>query len=144
MICSLGELSKMKPAVTNYTVDGHCSGCGACCSDFLPVSREEIERIRHFVMNHHLKEHISIVNPGNFMDWTCPFRDNVHKKCDIYPVRPQICRCFQCDQEMELINSNKALFQQKNQTISMRTEFFGRANNGIIANMINASLKHEL
>lgn len=141
MICSLGELSRMNPSVTDFTEDGHCSGCGSCCSDFLAVSKEEIERIRVYVVNHHLKEHITLVNPGIFMDCTCPFRDNVHKKCDIYPVRPQICRCFQCDQEMELINSNKALFQQRNQTISMRTEFFGRANNGIIANMINASMK---
>ena len=41
------------------------------------------------------------------------------------PVRPEICRCFQCDRDIALIDTNKVLLNQKNKAISMRGEFFG-------------------
>ena len=30
MIGTLSDIANMKPSVTDFTVDGHCSGCGAC------------------------------------------------------------------------------------------------------------------
>lgn len=143
MIGPVEELARMEKAVTDYTVDGKCSGCGSCCSDFLPVSREEVERIRYFVKRHNIRQHINVVVSGAFMDMTCPFRDGVNSKCDIYSVRPQICRHFQCDQDMDLVNRNKDVLQRKNGTISMRHEFFGVEKNGAFARMINAALVGE-
>ena len=140
MIASLSELAKRKFEITDFTVDGHCSGCCACCSDFLPMSKAEIERIRAYVRKHHLKEHTTVVNPGVYVDGTCPFRNNVARKCDIYPVRPEICRCFQCDQARDDIDQNKALFYHEKLSISMRAEFFGNVQNGIMARMIGAAL----
>jgi len=125
MIGSLAEIASRKPEVTDFTIDGHCSQCGACCSDYLPLSQKEIDRIHKYVKAHNLHEHTSLVVMGNFLDATCPFRNSVKKRCDIYEVRPEICRCFRCDQGMVLIDENKKLFYQKNTAISMRGEFFG-------------------
>lgn len=125
MIGSLVEMANMKPEVTDFTIDGHCSQCGACCSDYLPISHEELDRIRAYVRKHNLHEHKSVMMTGNYLDATCPFRDNVRKCCDIYEVRPEICRCFQCNQGIDVIKANKALMHQKNKPISLRGEIFG-------------------
>ena len=141
MIGSFEELRRLKPEVTDFTVDGHCSGCGSCCTDFLPVSREEIERIHAYVKKHHLKEHVTVVMKSPSLDMTCPFRDNVKKRCDIYEIRPEICRCFQCDQDMEHINTNKAVFYQKNHVTSMRGEFFCNETSKVMEKLIAAALR---
>lgn len=31
-------MDEMESGVYDFTVDGECSGCGACCSNFLPIS----------------------------------------------------------------------------------------------------------
>ena len=141
MIGTLADIANMKPSVTDFTVDGHCSGCGACCSDFLPVSGEEVERIRAYVSKHHLKEHINKVAVGYFVDATCPFRDDVNRKCDVYDVRPEICRSFQCDQDTESIRLNRDLLHNRYRARSMRAEFFGNERNGIVANILGARLE---
>ena len=143
MIGSFEELRRLKPDVTDFTENGHCSRCGSCCTDFLPVSREEIERIRAYVKKHNLKEHVTVVMQSPGMDMTCPFRDNVKKRCDIYEIRPEICRCFQCDQDMEHINTNKAVFYQKNHVVSMRGVFFGNERSNHMARLIALALRME-
>lgn len=119
--------------VTDYTVDGHCSGCGSCCSDYLPLSQNEIERIRSYMRKHNLHEHTASVMVGLSLDMTCPFRDNIKHRCDIYEVRPDICRCFQCNQSVEQIGKNKEWYHQRNRVVSMRGEFFGNMMSQIIA-----------
>lgn len=111
--------------VTDYTVDGRCSGCGACCSDYLPLSEGEVTRIHRYIIEHGLREHKALVTMGATFDMTCPFRDNVNKRCDIYDIRPEICRCFQCNQSVDVISANKAMYHRKNRVVSMRGEFFG-------------------
>ena len=133
MIDTLGNIARMKPEVIDFTINSKCSQCGSCCSDYLPLSRWEIERIRTYVQRHKLREHIAAVTSGTFLDGTCPFRDNIKRRCDIYEVRPEICRCFKCDQDMRLINANKALLHQKNRVISMRGEFFGDGRSKMVA-----------
>lgn len=128
--------------VTDYTVDGHCSGCGSCCSDYLPLSQREIERIKAYMKKHSLREHVARVMAGPQLDMTCPFRDNVKHRCDIYEVRPDICRCFQCNQPVELINKNKEWYHQRNRVVSMRGEFFGDPLSKIIANRLAMKMRN--
>ena len=35
----------MDDNIYNFTVNGKCSQCGACCSDLLPMSEKEIREI---------------------------------------------------------------------------------------------------
>jgi len=112
--------------LTNYTLDGKCANCGACCSGYLPLSAQEIRRIHEYVDRHSIHEqHNGIaVMVGPMLDMTCPFRDNIHKRCLIYDARPEICRSFQCDQPMKVIEERKRRFKEKNRYIMMRLEFF--------------------
>lgn len=36
----------MEHGVYDFTKDGKCSSCGACCSNYLPLSSGEIKEIR--------------------------------------------------------------------------------------------------
>lgn len=139
MIGPIEELFKQEEHVTDCTIDGHCSNCGGCCSDYLPLSRHEIDRIHKFMKKHNLKEHVAKIMSGPYVDGTCPFRDNVKRKCDIYEVRPEICRCFRCDQDMSLIEANKARLYKTNSVISMRGVFFKDEFGNFVASTIFAA-----
>ena len=124
MIGTLEDIIKAeKQGVTDFTIDGACSGCGQCCSDLLPVSREEIDRISRYVRSHNIKEHHNNVLAEGY-DFTCPFRDNVKRICSIYSIRPEICRSFKCDYDPQHIQDNKELFHRMHDVISMRHQFF--------------------
>lgn len=59
---------------------------------------------------------------NNLDKLSCPFRDDKNKKCQIYEVRPYICRVFKCDQR------DKPWLHDKNQynkrIVSMTQTFF--------------------
>ena len=38
--------------VINYTENGKCSNCGQCCTDYIPISQKEINRIRKYIKKH--------------------------------------------------------------------------------------------
>ena len=73
----------MKP----YNIPQHtnCTNCGECCG-IIPVDEKELAEIKEYVKKHNIKAR------KNFPH--CPFRNEEQKKCDIYPVRPIICRLF--------------------------------------------------
>ena len=109
----------------DLTENGHCTGCGSCCSNFLPMTGEEVARIRKYVADKHIRECSHAVNvlselPG--LDATCPFLDSCRKdkKCMIYSVRLLICRIFLCCRKSVGI---KAYMKMK--VIDVRKEFFG-------------------
>ena len=110
--------------VTDYTKDGKCVCCGECCGDFLPISDDEIRKIRKYVRSHGIKEYTNklINTPINFK---CPFRDDAKRICTIYEIRPEICRSFMCNYDRFKIEANKKLLHQRNSIISMRATFFG-------------------
>lgn len=130
-MCALGSLGEMladmESGVMDFTVDGKCSNCGQCCSNILPISQKEIKNIRRYIAKHGIEEQIcrypTSVAP---MDLTCPFRDDSHKKCLIYEVRPAICRDFQCDKPRKKIYADKAMYHGKYDPVDMRAEFYGR------------------
>lgn len=109
--------------VEDFTKNGKCSDCGKCCSNMLPLSVEEIKRIKAYVKRQGIKEQRHNFVSG--FDMTCPFRDEANRKCTIYDIRPEICRQFKCNNTIEDIKKNKMTLHKKYDVVLMRNEFFG-------------------
>lgn len=116
-------MSKQTVFVTDYTCNGECSNCGKCCSDFLPLSEKEVTTIKEYIKRHGIKEQRHHGRTG--VDLTCPFRDELTKKCLIYEVRPAVSRAFICNQSLPEMERNKKKFHTINKPVFMRSEFFG-------------------
>lgn len=116
---------------SNHCVGGKCSGCGECCADILPVSLKDIARIKAYVKTHGLKEHRHMAAytaqfDPKAVDLTCPFRNETARRCDIYEVRPEICRLFICSKELQQAHIERdRLHAMSERIISFRWEFFG-------------------
>lgn len=127
VVVSLFEAVKrdMEDNIYNYTKDGKCSGCGNCCTNLLPMSPKEIDRIHRYIEKHGIKEckHLFPVATPTY-DMTCPFRNNDKGNCMIYEVRPEICRQFICDNE-QLAKHNRALLRSTRRIVDARSEFYG-------------------
>ena len=93
----MGEPKEM--TITDFTIDGKCSGCGECCSNMLPMSADEVRQIKTYIKKHNIKEQRHNFLQG--IDMTCPFRDELNRKCLVYEVRPAICREFVCNHTIE-------------------------------------------
>lgn len=116
----------MEDNLYNYTKDGKCSGCGNCCSNLLPMSQKEVDAIHRYINKNGIKEckHLlPVVAP--VLDMTCPFLDTDKKseKCRIYPVRPEICKQFICDNEQRA-KHNRKLIGQTRTVVDVRKEFY--------------------
>ena len=118
----------MDDNIYNFTVNGKCSQCGACCSDLLPMSEKEIREILRLIKKNGITECKHLLPTANpCMDMTCPFLDTDKKseKCRIYPVRPAICRQFICDSQKSA-KHNRELLKQTRRIVDVRREFFDR------------------
>ena len=109
--------------VEDHTCNGHCSGCGECCGNFLPMSADEVAAIHRHLKRHPVREQRHNAMMG--VDATCPFRDEKTRKCLIYSIRPGICRSFMCNYTLDDLATNKELFHKKNTVVDLRREFFG-------------------
>lgn len=111
----------------DFTNNGKCSGCGACCSRFLPVSQKEINQIHRYIEKHGIKqqEHGTAVLKPPFFDGNCPFLDETkkEKKCAIYDVRPLICRDYLCTKDKV---PDRELYSDKRKICDFTEEFFGK------------------
>lgn len=91
VVSSLDHLPTDGEFYSNNCVDGHCIGCGECCTDLLPTTRREIVRLRDYAKKHQLKEHRLPAGAAlESVDLTCPFRNETTKRCEVYPVRPPL------------------------------------------------------
>lgn len=92
----------MNYCILNIPEHKNCTNCGKCCG-IIPSTKEEVEIIRKYIAENGIK-------PIKGDMATCPFRDEVKKKCLIYPVRPLICRLFGVTNEgvMRCPNGNSA------------------------------------
>ena len=101
------EYQKMsEEGLTNFTIDGKCSGCGGCCSDRLPLTNGEIGKIRKFIQTERIQpisQYPVAVMSNPPINMICPFRCK-EKGCIIYPVRPWACREFLCSNSDTHIN----------------------------------------
>ena len=70
-----------------------CNKCGRCCSNYLPLGKNEIKELKQLVRKHKIKPIKRIIDI-NYYD-TCPFLD-INNKCIIYEFRPKICKEFAC------------------------------------------------
>ena len=116
------NLVKLKP---KDNVPFKCIGCGECCTDLLPTTRREIVRLRDYAKKHQLKEHRLPAGAAlESVDLTCPFRNEMTKRCDVYPVRPLICRAFICSRTLQAARKTRDLVQSDRDIHSLRWEIF--------------------
>ena len=88
----------------NHLIYNKCCQCGECCGRFLPLSKQDIKKIRKYLIKYpQIKTNsaLQIINDvvtEEMLEDPCPFLDNTKKdkKCMIYPARPIICRVFVC------------------------------------------------
>lgn len=113
--------------ITDFTRNGECTNCGACCSNNLPMTEEEVKDIRRYVRRNHIQEqrHLPVVLAGPVLDLTCPFRDNQSQTCVIYTVRPAICRDFRCNKPPLEMNAAVASYRNALRDVNVRQTFFG-------------------
>lgn len=125
-----GLIENGNDGVIDNTVDGKCSNCGSCCSNVLPISQKEAETIAKYIKKHDIKEKKRLLPTiKQHEDLSCPFRSATEGKCLIYPVRPAICRDFQCDMSQKRIEANKRIYYKKWAPCLMRETFFPKEDN---------------
>lgn len=88
----IDSIVKQDVKITDNSICGKCSCCGECCTNFLPVSQEEINTIQEYVIKNNIKPQKQMLVMQNTL--TCPYYDG--KKCLVYEVRPLICKEFYC------------------------------------------------
>ena len=122
-IDALESIFDASQEVIDFTVDGECSNCGACCSNYLPISAEEIKTIKAYIREHGITPAVNGVPLNAKINMTCPFMDGSKElKCKIYPVRPKICRFFACNKTP---NFEEILQMADLVPVKMRETFFG-------------------
>ena len=110
---------------SNNCIDGHCSGCGECCADLLPLTKGEIKRLRDYARKHHLQENKrSFLETKGGPDLSCPFRNEHTKQCDVYSVRPLICKEYICSRLLQKPIAQTGLTKEKRDIHSLRWEVF--------------------
>ena len=110
---------------SNNCIDGHCSGCGECCADLLPLTKGEIKRLRDYARKHHLQENKrSFLETKGGPDLSCPFRNEHTKQCDVYSVRPLICKEYICSRLFQKPIAQTGLTKEKRDIHSLRWEVF--------------------
>lgn len=92
--------------ITNFGRNGNCSNCGQCCCDTICVTKGEVRKIAQYVLTHKVTLFPLVRFPLTSVRVTCPFRNEVLKKCEIYPVRPEICKTFACWMGAEAARKN--------------------------------------
>lgn len=115
------------------SVNGTCSNCGGCCTNFIPVTDAEIRQIKKFIREQGIKpcsHGFQAPLRERAVDMICPFRDDKKKRCTIYAVRPAICVGYQCnrtpDECAEVMRRNRPDFRpEQTHYINTRLTFFG-------------------
>ena len=90
----------------DYMVNGECpESCGKCCNSILPLNQNEIKQISKYIKENKIKliNHNTVFTQ-KYVD-VCPFL-NEKQRCNIYPVRPDVCRTFNCNGEHKAYNHN--------------------------------------
>ena len=103
----------------------NCKQCGKCCSNYLPLTTEEVIRIKKLAK----KENKRLLDK-NWYNY-CPFL-NEQNKCDIYDNRPLICKYYTCEKfEKHLfdIEEVRELSKGNRQLVDLREVVFGGVNN---------------
>ena len=108
--------------VQDFTKNGKCSQCGECCSNLLPLSESEVQRIKLFIIEHSIQPQ-PLIRGQYIYAGICPFLD-VHKKCLIYDVRPLICKAFKCNRKAPSNKFIKLFLLEERPCLDVRETFF--------------------
>ncbi len=117
----------------DHCVNGKCSNCGSCCTNFIPATDQEISLIKKYIKLHDIKpcsHGFQAPLRERAVDMVCPFRDDEHNCCTIYEVRPAICEGYQCNRTPDecamVMRKNRPGFcPEKTNYINIRLTFFG-------------------
>ena len=106
--------------VTDFTINGVCSNCGECCTRFLRMSSGEKKNILRYLKKNDITLSLTKMpfNLNTTIYNICPFRDLTDKKCLIYPVRPEVCKSFICNNPKEVERTN-IVFAKKYPIVDM-------------------------
>lgn len=116
---------KLDNIIPDFTNNGECSKCGHCCGRFLPLSPDEINKIKKYIKYRSIKENVHFTPLSKqSLDYTCPFRNNNKKICTIYEVRPEICKVFICNSKKRIKENTDELLNGKRKIIDMQKMFF--------------------
>ena len=118
-------MNDYKHGAYDFTKDGKCIQCGACCSRYLPLSQREIRQIKAYITKHNIKRQLHGVNvmAAPTLDHLCPFLDDTKPdhKCTIYEIRPIVCKEFICSWRGE---TSKKVFKEALVPTDMTDTFF--------------------
>lgn len=70
-----------------------CTNCGNCCTPCLQMTQEEIDTIKQYIIDNNIPERLYYIEGK--LEYVCPFRNREDKICNIYEVRPEVCRLFE-------------------------------------------------
>jgi Fe-S-cluster containining protein len=114
----------LEDIIQDFTKDGNCSKCGNCCSNVLPMTKKELDRIKKYIRANNIAEikHITPLAKAP-IDMTCPFRNDTKEICTIYEVRPKICRSFICN-DVSQAKRNREHFAATMRIVDVRKELF--------------------
>ena len=90
------------------------------------ATADEIKTIKAYISRHNIKPENHCRPEANDLDWLCPFRDEKHKRCNIYDVRPSICKFFRCDMQFDTTAITKKAKKER-RFIDVRMTFYPRA-----------------
>lgn len=132
----MGEIGSFKDVlskdnkVMDYTFQGQCSNCGNCCNDVLPLTNGDINRIKQYIKKNNIKpiNHALRILSIRNIDVMCPFRNEEEKKCNIYEVRPLVCKRFSCHDYYKTLYASYHDLADKTKNYSMRNIFFSEKN----------------
>lgn len=112
--------------IVDNTCNGQCSNCGECCTGILPLSNNEIDKIHKYIKKYHIeRSYHNYQALDDYIDGRCPFRDDENKRCNIYEVRPNICRKFLCNQNLKFVYHQRDLIASTRKQVDMTGEFYG-------------------
>jgi uncharacterized protein len=70
-----------------------CQGCKGMCCGPVPITEDELKRIKKKVKTMPVKKRLELKDQQRFFG-TCIFYDEANDRCGIHSVRPSICKAF--------------------------------------------------
>jgi Fe-S-cluster containining protein len=106
--------SNEKFEINNFN-NPECKNCNECCSNVIPISIDEYNKIKFYLKTKEGKEILHKIKSKkiplaqNVEVNYCKFSYNM--KCLIYDIRPNICRYFHCDEKLRNDNEMQRKFK---------------------------------
>ena len=101
----------MNKKVDNFECNGRCSRCGECCTPMLPLTLDEYHTIKNYIEEHDIKCEEFVQPEGVYV--RCPFYNIKERKCNIYEVRPEVCKAFRCSFDKKKVADNIKYFDER-------------------------------